>query len=550
MQWSAKEEYMGKFINSKLKLTVFGLILAIGSFFALNVVYSNVGAAGCSGNSVVKCGVWSEKEMRDKYNSDFTKGTKTIYSHMGVTSDMVNKAPVKKGTIHKNGNVYVDGKLVATDAITAGRWYYPGSTKHVKNGTTFYTRTTQVSFVTKSVWEIYVFTDKNGKFIGGVILDCGNPVKAKPVEPPKPQPKPAYVCKSLAPLMQTRTTYRFKALSDAKNGAKYKGFTFDFGDGNKKFVASTTSRAETTHTYAKAGNYTAKLTAHFTVNGKEVTATAPNCSKPVTVKEQPAPKVAKCVQLTAKRIGAKSFELNAQAEVSGGATISSYYFVIRNIPTSNPSVDPIYFQERVNTTATSAKVETGELTALQDGGKYLATVAVTTSEGVKTSTNCQVEITVPKEDKPEMVEACNTETGLIEKVEKGKENTAPYTTDFSKCEVEVCNPETGEIIRVPKKDEDKYLPVDDKACKDEEPPVEEVPVCNPETGKIITVPKDEVDKYLDKDSEECKEKEKPVVKETVTELPKTGVAEQLSGVLGLGALTTAMYYYVTSRRNG
>lgn len=44
--------------------------------------------------------------------------------------------------------------------------------------------------------------------------------------------------------------------------------------------------------------------------------------------------------------------------------------------------------------------------------------------------------------------------------------------------------------------------------------------------------------------EEEPKKEQPVV----TELPKTGLAQTLGGMLGLGALTTAAYYYVTSRR--
>ena len=60
----------------------------------------------------------------------------------------------------------------------------------------------------------------------------------------------------------------------------------------------------------------------------------------------------------------------------------------------------------------------------------------------KTINSCEV----PK------VEACNTETGEVVKVEKGKENIAPYTTDLSKCDepnmVEVCNTETGEVVKV------------------------------------------------------------------------------------------------------
>src|SRR5690606_3195739 len=233
---------------------------------------------------------------RNKYNSDYTKGTQTIYSHLGVTSDMVNNARVVTGKSYQNGEVTVDGKVGAANSYTAGRYYVQGSTKHVKNGTTFYTRPAQVSLVTHSVWDTYVFLDKNGKFIGAVLLDCGNPLQAKPVEP---EPKPVYKCVSLSRIKQTDPTkYKFVGKSHAANGAKYKGFTFDFGDGSsQKYVAvQRTSDAgkygygEVAHTYSKPGTYNVKVTAHFTINGKEVKTTSDNYQKPVTIPKEKPPK--------------------------------------------------------------------------------------------------------------------------------------------------------------------------------------------------------------------------------------------------------------------
>ena len=37
--------------------------------------------------------------------------------------------------------------------------------------------------------------------------------------------------------------------------------------------------------------------------------------------------------------------------------------------------------------------------------------------------------------------------------------------------------------------------------------------------------------------------------EVATELPKTGLESALQSLLGLGSLTAASYYYITSRRN-
>lgn len=90
--------------------------------------------------------------------------------------------------------------------------------------------------------------------------------------------------------------------------------------------------------------------------------------------------------------------------------------------------------------------------------------------------------------KPEKVEACNTDTGEIEFVDKGKENTPPHTTDLSKCEevpepemVEACNTETGQIEEVEEgKENTPPYTTDLSQC-------EKIPACNTETGVIEQV---------------------------------------------------------------
>lgn len=166
------------------------------------------------------------------------------------------------------------------------------------------------------------------------------------------------------------------------------------------------------------------------------------------------------------------------------------------------------------------------------------------------------------EPEPEMVKACNTETGVIEDVAKGKENTAPHTTDLSKCDkptpepekVKACNTQTRVIEDVDKGTENTPPHTTDLTKCQETPPVKEVEVCDEKTGKIITVPESEADKYGPRDSDKCKPvtptpTPKPTPKpETPAELPTTGPAEVLQAVVGLGTLTAAGYYYATSRR--
>lgn len=88
----------------------------------------------------------------------------------------------------------------------------------------------------------------------------------------------------------------------------------------------------------------------------------------------------------------------------------------------------------------------------------------------------------------------------------------------------------------------------EKECEQpEQPKPEMVKVCDPKTGDIISVEESDKDNYRPVDAEECKDEEK---KETpvVNELPKTGAGSLLLGVLGITTLSTAAYYYVSSRR--
>lgn len=168
------------------------------------------------------------------------------------------------------------------------------------------------------------------------------------------------------------------------------------------------------------------------------------------------------------------------------------------------------------------------------------------------------------------VEACNTETGVVEKVAKGKENTAPHSTNMAKCkDVKVCDPATGEIITVKVAKKDDYEVSTDDACKEvrvcdpatgnviyvkpakkddyksETDEACKLSVCDPNTGNTRKVKKEDVDKYKDVDDEACQPKVKG--EEAPEEIVKTGPAEAMSAILGVGSLAGAGTAYVRSR---
>ena len=240
-------------------------------------------AAGCNKFNVVYCGTHSMSELQTAYSRTEIK---ELYKEWYVTETMVQGGSnMREGVVDANGNITVDGRVVATNAITvqskAGtRQPQPQRSYKTSNGYTYYQYTTGQSFVDgPKSYNIYAWFDNNGSFITGVIKDCGNPVWGNPTTPPA---KPALTCDALQVTEISRNTFKFSVKATAKGGASITSYTYNFGDNNIK----TTNSSEIQYTYAKEGNYTVTIT----VNGKEtgeVKRQNPNCQKTVTVKPEP-----------------------------------------------------------------------------------------------------------------------------------------------------------------------------------------------------------------------------------------------------------------------
>lgn len=154
----------------------------------------------CDNNAVMYCGAMSVGEFADKYSHD--PSARVIYGFFGIQQADVNTMPttVQAGRVTKDGRVMIGQRLVATQALTAGRQNIKGSTFMTKDGVNFYTRRPSVSFMTDSLDAYVVMVNNEFKF--AIIAACGNPViglkvaAPKPPVPaptPKPQPKPPVV---------------------------------------------------------------------------------------------------------------------------------------------------------------------------------------------------------------------------------------------------------------------------------------------------------------------------------------------------------------------
>lgn len=148
---------------------------------------SSSSSRDCDNNAVIRCGVGSVSELKQKLSSN--SGAAVIFAHFGISSQDISKltnSNTAEGTVTKGGRVIVNGKTVATGAVTAGRQKMSGDTPVTKGGMTFYERKPSTSFQSNSL-KAFVVTDKDGKFLFAIIASCGNPVKANPTSPKKEQ---------------------------------------------------------------------------------------------------------------------------------------------------------------------------------------------------------------------------------------------------------------------------------------------------------------------------------------------------------------------------
>lgn len=148
------------------------------------------GPRDCDTNAVIYCGTWSKKELIDKINLGDGRysgaGLKTLFASLGIyTEDINSERTLYNGKVWKNGNVTLDGKVVATGVLSGGR--------HNLTGSTFwkglYWRSPSVSFVSDGL-DAFVYMD-GSQFGYAIIKSCGNPV-----------------LKRLAPLTPTLTIHK------------------------------------------------------------------------------------------------------------------------------------------------------------------------------------------------------------------------------------------------------------------------------------------------------------------------------------------------------
>lgn len=279
-----------EFIKKKPLYALALLALVAGS---VTLIGASAATGDCSPNSIVRCGAFSNgsgptqanfnKNVKAYHNAD---NIDKIYDHYGI--DDTKLGSLALGSVSKDGNVYLGGKVVATGARSTGRDWVPGSSSiQIPGYKDIYERDVKDIFKQGSI-QAWIKMDANGKFKYAVLTVCGNPVVATPVEPPKP-PKPTgdTKCTDLRVDQLDRTRFKFGVSRTVSGSARAYGYIINYGDGTTGSVVNSAGKVTFSHNYAKPGTYNVQAASIAVLNGKKIGNGGAACATTVKVEKPP-----------------------------------------------------------------------------------------------------------------------------------------------------------------------------------------------------------------------------------------------------------------------
>jgi hypothetical protein len=328
--WSLKS-ILGK-DKKKHSFTAGLLVAAVSLVGGVGVGLSHVSASGvdCDNNAIIKCGFSSKTEfINDVKANDSKNGHKdlqAVYSHYGLSSADYSRfvSSAVDGTLERNGNIVVNGKVVATGAKSIGRIAsYHGSDYFTTTigSSKYYGNIVDKTFASGvQSLPVYVLFDSSGNVEFTVMKACGNPTYGTSV-------KTSATCSALnmTPVSGQPNTYNFTASAAHTGNATITKYVYDFGDGSKT-VTETNGATVVPHTYAKAGDFKATVTVYASVPGNsnmQLPAVS-MCAKTITIKLP----FYNCVQLVGAILDKAKMEYNftVTANAGNGATFTGADF--------------------------------------------------------------------------------------------------------------------------------------------------------------------------------------------------------------------------------
>jgi hypothetical protein len=406
-------------INTKRLVIAAGfsvaMVAAIGLGLATKQYSQATATRDCSRNSIDYdddrsggCGALSREELIADIGRNVPGDLPTIYADPLVSNLSQSEytrfaSTAQKGTTYLNGDVKVDGQTVLTGASSMGRQTFNGQRKSLKiGGKTYYYSQNKDSFA-KGVTSIPVMVmfDAQGAPETVIMTACGNPVWGTKVVPIKE-------CKALNHTKISEDTYDFSTNVFYDKGATVKNVVYDFGDGTT--VTKTNPKEVVRHKYARADDFTAKVTVTYNLPGNQLfVEPVTKCATKITV-VQPYYTCVGLIPAILNNDKKTQFRFTAKTSQGNGATLKDVDFTLDGTST---------------TTGVVTKDAQGniykEYTFAEDGKshKVVAKVNFNLASGV-TSKTCEAS-----------VEAGKTPMCTV----PGKENFPPESPECYKCDV-------------------------------------------------------------------------------------------------------------------
>lgn len=503
----------------------------------------------CDSFSIVKCGTMNADEMRKEYDTFGTSAGNgstlrqgdihKVYSAMGISRANLNGS-FKSGVVYKNGDIKVDGKVVARNAKTAARNLGGNPIAGTSAGIVDASKM-------GSAQTALVKFKANGEFDFAVMKPCGNPVKATPV----PVKHPSAKCEGISKNKVSRNVFTFDGKASVKDGAKIKSYTFTARNEKGKVVATKTVKTDNLKansgkmTFDKPGTYKVRLTVDSTA-GKDLT--SEHCVTEINVNPEPKPGVS----IEKKVNGKENITVDVNQEFTYSVVVKNTGNTdLKNVKVSDKQPAGVQFLS-----ASAGTIASGEWThtiaELKIGQSKTFTIkakVIEYQEGSIKNTACVDAPAVPgspddcddafvKVPKPSAtcdllkVNYLNkndfTLTGKASVQNKATISAYIFTIKNSQGAVVKTVPVSSSALQVTTdkltiQDPGTYAvdllvktsvgDVTSKACKAQIkiPEQNMVQVCDPSTGQIITVPEEEADNYKPVNDPACQ----PVVPEKI-----------------------------------
>lgn len=292
-------------IFHKPKIIVVSVTVALAvssALFSSIALPAAASADACDPVNIVYCGLEGSAASGyiNSFQSLYQNGSnaghddlKAVFRWAGATNTSVanmSTANTKVGTLYRNGDIKVDGKVVGHDAWVAAR-FGDGKAGFVQISPGVWARKTTTS-LEHDTYKTIVHFDAEGNADFAVMVDCGNAVKFTPVVQPKPV-QPHLECVSLTQVSnETPLTYSFTATASAV-ATTIQSYTFTFTSGSatsSETINTSAKNLTLAHTFAQNNTtYTANVVVKG-VTSAGFPVSAPACTVSITT---PKPKECK-----------------------------------------------------------------------------------------------------------------------------------------------------------------------------------------------------------------------------------------------------------------